>query len=75
MRTYRSAIHSGRLPLGAHVAGTEAHRVIARLLIDGWTKAELAAQLGHRRRRLQYAAVVTLRTTLALRRLHRQLST
>jgi hypothetical protein len=79
--SYRSARRAGRPPLGAHVAGTEAARVIASLLEDGYLKRDIATWLGHRRPVLHWRRVngrpagVTLRTTLRLRVIQRRVST
>lgn len=71
---YRQAHRVGRPPLGTHVPGTEAARVIAALLEEGYLKAEIATWLGHRCRVLHFSDGVTLRTTLKLRRLQRLIS-
>lgn len=73
---YRQAIRTGRLPLGAHVAATEAHRLIAALVADDFTTAAIARALGqHFEARLQYTDRVTQRTALKIRRLVRQWTT
>ena len=60
--------------LGAHVAGTEAARVIAALLEEGYLKREIATWLGHRWPVLQFhtGAGVTVRTVLRLRAIRRR---
>jgi hypothetical protein len=72
-RTYgarwREARRVGRPLLGAHVAGTEAARLIAALVQEGYLKREIATWLGHRWPVLHWRAGdgVTWRTTLRLR--------
>jgi hypothetical protein len=75
MTTYREARRAGRLPLGAHVAGTEAARVIAALLDEGYHKGEIATWLGYQCAVLRVlgGAGVTLRTTVKLKKLQRRL--
>jgi len=68
---YREAIHAGRPPLGAHVAGQDGHRVVAALVEDGYTRGAIATALGCQWPRLRVGAVVTQRTLYRLRRLHR----
>jgi len=76
---YRQAARAGRPPLGAHVAGTEAARVIAALVAEGYRKGQIAAWLGHRRLVLHWrvvngkAAGVTVRTVLRLRAIQRRI--
>lgn len=67
-------MRAGRPPLGAHVAGTEAARVVAALLAEDYTKAQIATWLGHRWPVLHWRAGdgVTLRTTIKLRALQRR---
>jgi hypothetical protein len=73
---YRSAIHAGRRPLGAHVVGTEARRLVAALVEDGFPKTAIATALGLTREGLpQFGHGVTVRTILRLRRLRRQWTT
>ena len=74
-RSYRSAVRVGRPLLGAHVTGQEIDRAIAALVTDGFSQAAIARALGHRTPRLQYAARVTLRTVLKIRRLLRHWTT
>lgn len=73
LRRYRSAIKAGRPVLGAHVANTEAARVIAALLAEGFRKAQIAAWLGYVKRELRLRARVTVRTTLRLRVIQRRI--
>lgn len=76
---YRAARRAGRPPLGAHVSGREAARVIAALVAEGYLKAEIAIMVGHRwpvlhwRTRWRPGTRVTLRTVLLLRRIQRRL--
>ena len=76
MTTYRAAQHAGRPVLGAHVAGTEAARVIAALVEEGFLKAQIATWLGHRWPLLhavdRRGGAVTLRTVLRLRAIQRR---
>lgn len=76
MQRYRQAIHAGRPPLGAHVAGTEAARVVAALVAEDYTKAQIAAWLGQKYPALQvprrHGADVTVRTILRLRVIQRR---
>lgn len=71
---YRQARRAGRPVLGAHVAGTDAARVIAALLAEGYLKREIAIWLGHQRPLLQFraGAGVTVRTLLRLRVIQRR---
>lgn len=73
--SYRRAIHAGHPPLGAHVAGPAALAVVADLVADGWTKAQISYALGHDWPRLQVADGVTWRTLLRLKRLQRTWTT
>lgn len=72
--SYRAATRAARPPLGAHVAGREAARVVAALVDEGYTKAMIASWLGHRWRVLHWrrGAGVTLRTVLRLRLIQRR---
>jgi hypothetical protein len=72
---YRSAIRIGRPPLGAHVAGPEASRLVDALVTEGWSKAAIAHALGYPSRKLQIRSGVTVRTLLRLRRLTRHWTT
>jgi hypothetical protein len=75
---YREARKVGRPLLGAHVAGTEAARLIAALVEEGYLKREIATWLGHQWPVLHWggvpgkAAGVTVRTTLRLRAISRR---
>lgn len=71
---YREARRAGRPPLGAHVAGREAARLIAALRAEGFTTAQIATWLGHLWPVLHWAAgaSVTLRTVLKLRAIQRR---
>jgi hypothetical protein len=75
MTRYRSAIRAGRPPLGAHVVATEAARVIAELIAEAYTPAQIATWLGHKWPVLQFrpGAAVTVRTVLRLRAIRRRL--
>jgi len=75
MTRYRAAIRAGRPPLGAHVAATEAARVIAELIAEHYTPAQIATWLGHRWPVLQFrrGAGVTVRTVLRLRVIQRRM--
>jgi len=74
MTTYRRAIRVGRPPLGAHVAGTEAARVVAALVAEGYRLGQIGTWLGHARQfhRRRAGSGVTLRTTLQLRAILRR---
>lgn len=76
MTAYRQRQRAGRPVLGAHVANTEAARLLAVLLQEGFLKAHIARWLGHRSRVLHWrpGARVTWRTTLRLRLLVRRVS-
>lgn len=67
-------IHArGRIPLGAHVSAAETWRLIEKLLIERFTRAEIARQLGLKRGRLElHTDVVTFRNQLSVRRFYRQ---
>lgn len=69
---YRARRRAGRPVLGAHVAGTEAARVVAALLEEGYLKRQIACWLGHRWPVLQLRGRVTVRTVLRLRRIQRR---
>lgn len=73
---YREAARANRPPLGAHVAGTEAARVIAALVAEGFRKAQIARWYGYRRPerglKLRLAGDVTIRTLLRLRTIQRR---
>lgn len=58
--------------LGAHVAGTEAARIVAALLEEGYLKRQIAIWLGHRWPVLHPRPGVSLRTTLRLRVIQRR---
>ena len=71
---YRQAARAGRPPLGAHVAGTEAARVIAALVAEGYRTGQIGAWLGHRRQlHWRRGAGVTVRTMLRLRAIQRRI--
>lgn len=76
---YRAARRAGRPLLGAHVAGTEAARVVAALVEEGFRKMQIGTWLGHRWPRLYFRVVrrgrvagVTVRTVLRLRAMQRR---
>jgi hypothetical protein len=71
---YKQAARAGRPLLGAHVAGTEAARVIAALVDEGYPKSQIATWLGHRWPVLHWrrGAGVTVRTVLRLRVIQRR---
>lgn len=77
MAAYRRAQRAGRPVLGAHVAGTEAVRVVAALVDEGYSKVQIATWLGHRWPVLHFHAGedVTVRTTLRLRAIQRRVCT
>lgn len=58
--------------LGAHVAGTEAARIVAALLEEGYLKRQIAIWLGHRWPVLHLRPGVSVRTTLRLRVIQRR---
>lgn len=63
---------TGHTPLGAHVSGVEVRRRIQQLLIERFTRAEIARRLGLKRGRLElHTDRVTLRNVLKVRRLYR----
>lgn len=73
---YRAALRRlrahGKTPLGAYVSGKEAQRRIAQLLIERFTKAEIARRLGLKTTKLQlHTEVITVRNLLKVRRLYR----
>lgn len=70
--TYRAQAAHGVPPLGAHISAADAHRKIARLLLERFTKAELARRLGLVTPALQLSpTVITVRNHLKVRRLFR----
>lgn len=72
---YRAALRllrmHGKTPLGSHVSAIEAQRRIKQLLIERFTKAEIARRLGLKQGRLKVHDRMTLRKLLKLRRLQR----
>lgn len=75
MASYRAAYRRGRPPLGIHVAGAEAARILQALREEGFLRAEIATWLGYRwpTTPLPQPAGVTLRTVLRLRVIQRRL--
>jgi hypothetical protein len=47
MARYRAAWRRGRPPLGSHVSGSEATRLLQVLFSEGFRKADIAILLGH----------------------------
>jgi hypothetical protein len=77
---YRAAQASGRPVLGARTAGQDALRLVARLLAEGYRRADIARGIGHQPDRAwpeltvgRHGAAVTWRTVYRLRVLLRRL--
>jgi hypothetical protein len=63
--------------LGTHISGRRAARIIAALIEEGFTKAQIALWLGHRHPVLHWkaGARVTLRTLYAVQIIQRRVCT
>lgn len=70
---YRARRRAGRPVLGAHVAGTDAARVVAALVEEGYLKGQIARWLGYRWPVLHPRPRVTIRLTLRLRAIQRRM--
>lgn len=72
---YRAKKSAGRPVLGTRTDGTEATRIVAGLLQEGFRKCQIALALGHRWPMLHFRAGrrVTVRTTVRLRVIERRL--
>jgi hypothetical protein len=78
-RRYRAAQRAGRPPLGARVPAREALRAIARLVAEGYRRADIARGLGRHPDRAhpdlnigRHGAAVTWRTVYRLKVLVRR---
>lgn len=74
--TYRANLRAqhakGRTPLGARVSAAEAQRRIKQLLVERFTRAEIARRIGLKRPKLRlHTSVITVRNVLKIRRLYR----
>lgn len=62
----------GKAPLGSHISATETHRLIARLLVERFTRGQIAKELGLKRPILElHTGAITVRNALKIRRLYR----
>lgn len=73
MTHLRTMKAKGLTPMGAHVPASETWRLIERLLIERFKKADIARELGLKRGRLElHTEAVTFRNKLLMRRLYRR---
>lgn len=73
---YRASLRGlharGKLPLGATMSAVETHRLIAKLLIERFTRGQIARAIGLKRPILEFHTdVITVRNALKVRRLYR----
>jgi hypothetical protein len=62
----------GLIPLGAKISATEAHRRIKQLLVERFSRAEIARRLGLKQPKLRlHTDFITVRNVLKIRRLYR----
>lgn len=62
----------GQTPLGAHVSAVETRQLINRMLLERFTRGQIARLLGLKRPRLElHTDVITFRNALKVRRLYR----